>query len=77
MAVELSGYCSFEAALDLPRRFAFCFAAGGVGAGLLVGAQANQDDGVECSVELAVSGVVEAVSDGLTAAGWDGCSSGE
>ena len=55
MSVELAGDVALEVAFDFAVGFAFAVAAFAVGACLGVVAESCEDDGVYCSVELAVA----------------------
>jgi hypothetical protein len=61
---ELAGDVALEAAPDLAVGLSFASPAVGVGAGCGVGAESGERDDVEGTVELAVTGSVEAVSGG-------------
>jgi len=74
---QLPGGDPLQAAFDIPRALALRGASGGVGAGFRVIAQADQRDGMQCLVELAVTAAVEAVAHNLPGAGRDGVGSGQ
>ena len=66
-----------QAALGVTPALAFGRATGHVGAGVGIGAQAHQQDGVQGAVELAVAAAVEPVAGHLPGGGGDGVGAGQ
>jgi hypothetical protein len=67
--VELAGDVALEAAADFPGGLSLSGAPGDVGAGPRAAAHPDQRDGVDGAVQGPVPAAVEAVPDGLAAAG--------
>ena len=74
---QLPGEDPLQAALDIPRALALGGAPGGVGPRFRVIAQADQRNGVQDLVELAVTATVEAVAHDPPGAGRDRAGPGQ